>query len=229
MIRRRPSAVLSLALLFLFLPLGCSLKHSPQTGEEFSRETMRLEKFIQEAADSSDRAKLHRQLAELYIHHQNAGRNYGRALRELEAYLSLAPVEDRTDEAQNWLWALRELERAKRETVQCAGRMETLVGENREKGEALDRRGKMLDLERKKNEELSARLEKMQHLEGKKQEECQARLEKVQERLEEMEKANRNLSETNRSLRESTEGMKKTLEKLKNLDVQMEEKRKTIK
>jgi DNA repair exonuclease SbcCD ATPase subunit len=236
MIRRRPSAALSLALLFLFFPLGCTLKHSPQTGEEFSRETIRLEKFIQETADSSDRAELHRQLAELYIYHQNPGRNYGRALRELEAYLSLAPVEDRADEAQNWLWALRELEKAKKETVQCAGRMENLVGENREKGEVLDRCGKMLDLERKKNEELSARLEKGQDLEGKKHKEWQARLEKMQERLEEMEKANRNLSEANRSLskanrslRESRERMEKTLEKLKNLDVQMEEKRKTIK
>jgi hypothetical protein len=44
----------------------------------------------------------------------------------------------------------------------------------------------------------------------------------MQARLEEMEKANRNL-------RESTERMKKTLESLKNLDVQMEEKRKAIK
>jgi DNA repair ATPase RecN len=211
MIRRYPSAVLSLALLFLFPLLGCSLKHSPQTGEEFSRETIRLEKLIQEEADSSDRAKLHRQLAELYTHHQNPGRNYRKALGELEAYLSLAPVEAQTDEAQNWLGVLRELERAKKETVQCAGRMENLVGENREKGEALDRQGKMLDLERKKCEELQARLEKMQ------------------ERLEEMENANRNLSEANRSLRESMERMKKTLEKLKNLDLQMEEKRKAIK
>jgi DNA repair exonuclease SbcCD ATPase subunit len=229
MIRRYPSAVLSLALLFLFPLLGCSLKHSPQTGEEFSRETIRLEKLIQEAADSSDRAKLHRQLAELYTHHQNPGRNYRKALGELEAYLSLAPVEAQTDEAQNWLGVLRELERAKKETVQCAGRMENLVGENREKGEALDRQGKMLDLERKKCEELQARLEKMQDLNGKKHEEWQARLEKMQERLEEMENANRNLSEANRSLRESMERMKKTLEKLKNLDLQMEEKRKAIK
>jgi len=229
MIRRRPSAVLSLALLFLFPLLGCSLKHSPQTGEEFSRETLRLERIIQEAADSSDRAKLHRQLAELYTHHQNPGRNYGRALRELEAYLSLAPLEARTDEAQNWVWVLRELERAEKETVQCTGKMENLVAENGVKREALDRQGKMLDLERKKNEELLARLEKVQGLEGKKNEELQASREKMQERLEGMEKANRDLSEANRSLRASMGRMKRTLEKLKKLDVQMEEKRKTIK
>ena len=218
MIRRHPSVVLSLALFFLFPLLGCSLKHSPQTGEEFYQETVRLEKLIQEAADSSDRAKLHRQLAELYTHHQNPGRNYRRALRELETYLFLAPVGARTDEAQNCLWVLRELEREEQEAAQWKEKMENLVRENREKGEVLDRCGKMLDLERKKNEELSARLEKMQ------------------ERLEEMEKANRNLSEANRSLnkanrslRESRERMKKTLERLKNLDLQMEEKRKTIK
>ena len=229
MIRRRPSTVLSLALLFLFPLLGCSLKHSPQTGEEFSRETIRLERVIQEATDSSDRAKLHRQLAELYTHHRNPGRNYGRALREMEAYLLLAPVEARTDEAQNWVWVLRELERAEKETVQCTEKMENLVVENVVKREALDRQGKMLDLERKKNGELLARLENVQELEGKKNEELQASLEKMQERLEGMEKANRNLSEANRSLKVSMERMKRTLEELKKLDVQMEEKRKTIK
>jgi len=213
-------------LVFIFLFLGCSLKHRPQTGEEFSRETVRLETLIQEAEDPSDRAKLHRQLAELSTHHQNPGRNYGKALREFEAYLSLAPVEARTDEAQNWLGVLRELDRAGKEAVQCTGKMENLVGENKE---ALDRQGKMLDLERKKNEEWQARLEKMQDLERKKDEEWQASLGKMEVRLEEMEKANRNLSEANRSLRESTERMKRTMERLKNLDLQMEEKRKAIK
>ncbi len=219
MIHRHPGEAFLLVLVFIFLFLGCSLKHRPQTGEEFSRETVRLETLIQEAEDPSDRAKLHRQLAELSTHHQNPGRNYGKALRGFEAYLSLAPVEARTDEAQNWLLVLRELDRAEKETVQLTGKMENLVGENRE---ALDRQGKMLDLERKKNEEWQARLEKMQDLERKKDEEWQASMGKMQVRLEEMEKANR-------SLRESTERMKKTLERLKNLDLQMEEKRKTIK
>ena len=219
MIHRHPGEVFLLVLVFIFLFLGCSLKHRPQTGEEFSRETVRLETLIQEAEDPSDRAKLHRQLAELSTHHQNPGRNYGKALREFETYLSLAPVEARTDEAQNWLGVLRELERAEKEAVQCTGKMENLVGENRE---VLDRQGKMLDLERKKNEEWQARLEKMQDLERKKDEEWQASMGRMQVRLEEMGKANR-------SLRESTERMKKMLEKLKNLDLQMEEKRKAIK
>ena len=211
MIRRQPGEVFFLVLVIIFLFLGCSLKHRPQTGEEFSRETVRLETLIQEAEDPSDRAKLHHQLAELSTHHQNPGRNYGKALREFEAYLSLAPVEARTDEAQNWLGALRELDRAEKETVQLTEKLENLVGENREKKEALDRQGKLLDLGGKKNVELQTSLEKMQV------------------RLEEMEWANRNLSEANRSLRESTERMKRTMERLKNLDLQMEEKRKAIK
>ena len=222
MIRRQPGEVFFLVLGFIFLFWGCSLKHSPQTGEEFSRETNRLETLIQESVDPSDRAKLHLHLAELSTHHQNPGRNYGKALREFETYLSLAPVEARTDEAQNWLGVLRELDRAEKEAVQCTGKMENLVGENREKREALDRQGRLLDLEGKKNEEWQARLEKMQDLERKKDEEWQASMGKMQVRLEEMEKANR-------SLRESMERMKKTLERLKNLDLQMEEKRKTIK
>jgi hypothetical protein len=222
MVHCHPGKTFFLVLVFTLLFLGCSLKRSPLTGEEFPRETIRLEKLIQESADPSARAKLHRQLADLYIHHQNPGRNYGRALQEFETYLSLAPVEARTDEDQNWVWALREMEREKKEAVQCTGKMEDLAGENREKRETLERQEKMLDLERKKNEEWQA-------LGRKKDEEWQARLGEMQGRLEEMEKANQDLKEANRSLRESTERMKRTLEKLKNLDLQMEEKRKTIK
>jgi len=219
MFHRHPGKTIFLLGVFIFLLSGCSLKHSPQTGEEFSREMNRLESLIQESADPSGQAKLHYQLAELCTHHRNPGRNYGKALREFEAYLSLAPVEARTDEAQNWVWVLRELERAEKETVQCTGKMENLVVEKRQ----------ALDLEREKNEKLQARLEMKEDLERKKEEEWQASLGKMQARLEEMEKANRNLSEANRALRESTERMKKTLERLKNLDVQMEEKRKAIK
>ena len=218
MIHHHPGKVFLLVLVFIFPLLGCSLKHSPQTGEEFSLETNRLETLIQESADPSARGKLHRQLAELCLHHQNPGRNYGKALREFEAYLLVTPVEDRTEEAQNWIGALRELEGAKRETVQYTGKMENLIAENEVKREALDRQEKMLDQERKKNEELLARLD----LERKKDAEWQAR-------LEEMEMANRNLTETNRTLKESMDRTKKTLERLKNLDVQIEEKRKAIK
>jgi hypothetical protein len=218
MIRRHPGKVFLLVLVFIFLLWGCSLKHRPQSGEEFSRETNRLETLIQESADPSDRATLHLQLAELFTHHQNPGKNYGKAIREFETYLSLAPVEARTDEAQNWLGVLRELERAGKEAVQCTGKMENLVGENREKREALDRQGMLLDLEAKKNEELQASLEKMK-----------VRQEEMEWANRNLSEANRNLSETNRSLKESMERMKKTLERLKNLDLQMEEKRKAIK
>jgi hypothetical protein len=222
MVHCHPGKTFFLVLVFILLLLGCSLKRSPRTGEEFSREAIRLETLIQGTTDPSARAKLHRQLADLCIHYQNPGRNYGRALQEFETYLSLAPVEAWTDEDQNWVWALREMERQKKEAIQCTGKMEDLASENREKRETLERQEKMLDLERKKNEERQA-------LGRKKDEEWQARLGEMQGRLEEMEKANQNLKEANRSLRESTERMKRTLEKLKNLDLQMEEKRKTIK
>ena len=228
MVHHHPGKVFFLILVFILLLLGCSLKHSPRTGEEFSRETNRLETLIGESADPSARGKLHLQLAGLCIHHQNPGRNYGKALREFEAYLSLTPVEDRTEEAQNWIWILRELEGAEKETVHCTGKMENLVAENGVKREALDRQGKMLDLERKRNEELQVCLGEMQDRQKNKEEEWQASLGQMQVRLEEMEKTNRSLSEANRSLRESTDRMKKTLERLKNLDLQMEEKRKAV-
>ena len=148
MFHRHPGKTIFLLGVFIFLLSGCSLKHSPQTGEEFSREMNRLESLIQESADPSGQAKLHYQLAELCTHHRNPGRNYGKALREFETYLSLAPVEARTDEAQNWVWVLRELERAEKETVQCTGKIEDLAVEKRE----------ALVLERDKNKELQARL-----------------------------------------------------------------------
>jgi chromosome segregation ATPase len=218
MIRRQPGEVFFLVWVIIFLFLGCSLKHRPQTGEEFSRETVRLETLIQESEDPSDRAKLHHQLAELSTHHQNPGRNYGKALREFEAYLSLAPVEARTDEAQNWLGALRELDRAEKENVQLREKLENLIGENREKREALERQGRLLDLEGEKKEELQASLEKMK-----------VRQEEMEWANRNLSEANRNLSQANRSLKESTERMKRTMERLKNLDLQMEEKRKAIK
>jgi len=218
MIRRQPGEVFFLVWVIIFLFLGCSLKHRPQTGEEFSRETVRLETLIQESEDPSDRAKLHHQLAELSTHHQNPGRNYGKALREFEAYLSLAPVEARTDEAQNWLGALRELDRAEKENVQLREKLENLIGENREKREALERQGRLLDLEGEKREELQASLEKMK-----------VRQEEMEWANRNLSEANRNLSQANRSLKESTERMKRTMERLKNLDLQMEEKRKAIK
>ena len=218
MIRRQPGEVFFLVWVIIFLFLGCSLKHRPQTGEEFSRETVRLETLIQESEDPSDRAKLHHQLAELSTHHQNPGRTYGKALREFEAYLSLAPVEARTDEAQNWLGALRELDRAEKENVQLREKLENLIGENREKREALERQGRLLDLEGEKREELQASLEKMK-----------VRQEEMEWANRNLSEANRNLSQANRSLKESTERMKRTMERLKNLDLQMEEKRKAIK
>lgn len=58
-------------------------------------------------------------------------------------------------------------------------------------------------------------------LELRKNQELQTNLEKLQSRLE-------NLEKTNRSLKESQEMMKEMIEKLKKLDLQMEEKRKTI-
>jgi uncharacterized protein (DUF3084 family) len=218
MIRRQPGEVFFLVWVIIFLFLGCSLKHRPQTGEEFSRETVRLETLIQESEDPSDRAKLHHQLAELSTDHQNPGRNYEKALREFEAYLSLAPVEARTDEAQNWLGALRELDRAEKENVQLREKLENLIGENREKREALERQGRLLDLEGGKKEELQASLEKMK-----------VRQEEMEWANRNLSEANRNLSQANRSLKESTERMKRTMERLKNLDLQMEEKRKAIK
>ncbi len=169
---------------------SCSLKYTtPRTGEEFSREILRLEKLTRENPDPSVRAKSHLQLARLYTHYRNPQRDYPKGRKEFAAYLSLVPEGRKNDEIQNWVWVLEELEKSEKEAAGLKAKMESLTGVNTETKEALS--GQL-----KENQEL-------------------------QSRLESVEKTNRSLSEANRSLKEM-------IEQLKKLDLQMEERRKTI-
>ena len=92
---------------------SCSLQGLKKLeGEkEFSQETCRLEKRAREDPKASVRAQSHLLLAFLYVNHRNPQLNYGRALQEMESYLSLAPAEEQTDDVQNWLAVLKEVGR----------------------------------------------------------------------------------------------------------------------
>jgi vacuolar-type H+-ATPase subunit I/STV1 len=113
--------------LLLFFMVSCSLKlglEKPEGEKEFFQETSRLEKLAREHPEISVRAQSHLKLASLYVNHRNPQLDYTRALQEMESYLSLVPAERQTDDFQNWLAVLKEIEKLQTslEKVQKANR-----------------------------------------------------------------------------------------------------------
>jgi hypothetical protein len=96
--------------------VSCSLEQTlkkPEGEKEFYEETSRSQRLGREHPDRSVRAQSHLQLAFLYLNYRNPQLNYTRALQEMESYLSLAPAKAQTDDFQNWLAVLREIEKVK--------------------------------------------------------------------------------------------------------------------
>jgi uncharacterized protein involved in exopolysaccharide biosynthesis len=85
----------------------------PEREKDFSQETSRLEKVAREHPETSVGAQFHLQLAFLYLNHRNPQLNYTRALQEMESYLSLGSAKAQTDDIENWLAVLREIEKLK--------------------------------------------------------------------------------------------------------------------
>ena len=159
-------------LLLLFFMASCSQNQTSvkSTGESASiQETVRLVKISREHPDTSVRAQAHLQLGFLYVNAKNPRLSYSRALQEMEAYLSLSANETPTDDFENWLAALREIDLLREDWTEMA----------------------------EKNQALQGRIDKLQ-----------ATLAKARE-------------ENNR--------MREAIERLKALDRQMEEKRRSIK
>ncbi len=180
MLHRNKDRIFSLLLISILVISSCSLKYTPRTAEEFSREISRLEALARENPDPSVRTKLHLQLARLYIDYQNPQRDYLKGCREFAAYLSLVPGDRKNDEIQNWVSALEELEKSEKEVAGLRGKMESLRSENT--GTKV-----VLSLQLKKNKELQNRLET---------------LEKTNRSLIE---ANRGLKESNEKMKETIE------------------------
>ncbi|MDO9289376.1 MAG: hypothetical protein Q7T83_11375 [Thermodesulfovibrionales bacterium] len=78
--------------------------------KDFPREIARLEKIAKTHSDMSVQARAHLQLAMLFLDYKNPAVNYLRALRELEAYISLNPEGGQTDEIQTWRALLSKIE-----------------------------------------------------------------------------------------------------------------------
>ena len=97
----------------LLFTVSCSWKLPLKKveGEQgFFQETSRLEKVAREHPDPSVRAQARLKLAFLFLNHRNPQVNYPRALQGMKSYLSTAPANAATDDLQNWLAALQEME-----------------------------------------------------------------------------------------------------------------------
>jgi hypothetical protein len=96
--------------------VSCSVKQvvkKPEGEKEFFQETSRLEKLARAHPETSVGTQSHLQLDFLYVNYRNPQLNYTRALQEMETYLSLASAKAQTDDTQNWLAVLREIENLK--------------------------------------------------------------------------------------------------------------------
>jgi DNA repair exonuclease SbcCD ATPase subunit len=160
---------LSLFLVPVFLSTSCSLRYTPQPGEDLSQDTVHLEKMIENYGADSVHASAHLQLARLYANSKNPKMDYKKALREFETYRSLAPEEAKADEIQNWLSILRALDRSQKELQQKQETISLLTGENAE-------RKMELEQQVKKMQKMQANFEKLQ--------ESNTRLKKTIEGLE---------------------------------------------
>jgi hypothetical protein len=119
-------------LLLLFFTASCSHNQASvkSTSEsELLQETARLEKISREHSDPLVRAQAHLQLSFLYVNHRNPRLNYSRALQEMEAYLSLSPDKTQTDDFQNWLAALREMDHLREDWTEMAVKNQALQGQ----------------------------------------------------------------------------------------------------
>jgi hypothetical protein len=180
----RRQGVIYLVLLLILLPLfGCSLKYTPRSAEEFLQETLRLEKRARTHEDPAARAEAQLELARLYLHHRNPQLNCGRALQEFEAYQRVTTMDRQTDEIQNWLHALREMERQERETARLKESFAGLTQENEE-------RRNSLAWELRNNQEL------------------QTALERLQAQVESLERTSRSLKDANEKMKETVEKLK---------------------
>jgi hypothetical protein len=179
----RQEVIWMIMILILLVSPGCSLRYIPQSGEEFRRETLRLEEKARNHEDPEVRAECQLELAYLYLHHRNPLLNYGKALQGFEAYLRFTGADRQTEEIQNWTLALREMERRERETASLKERVAKLVQENEGKT-------KSLAWQLKKNQE------------------TQAALEKFHAQVDSLERTNRSLKEANDKMKETVEKLK---------------------
>lgn len=86
-------------------------------GDQYSQDIDELNLVARQNSGSSEVKMAHLSLAKLYSDHNNRRRNYGKALKHLEAYIILEnSVTD--DETKNWMAALKEIDHLSKEITQ---------------------------------------------------------------------------------------------------------------
>ena len=83
-------------------------------GDQYSQEIVELNQVVRQNSTPDKSKKAHLELAQLYSNHKNPRRNYQKALKHLKAYSAFEDsAED--DETQNWMSALKEIDRLSKE------------------------------------------------------------------------------------------------------------------
>lgn len=130
-------------LVLIFFFAGCNSKYfnreetktadlSKIEAEEFPQEIKRLQSVAKGHKDSKARRTAHIRLAWLYSSCRNPKQDYPRAYKELKKYVSLNPDAENSYTIQNWLAALKELER-------LSNLLEKLAHENKELTETIEK------------------------------------------------------------------------------------------
>jgi hypothetical protein len=145
--------------LLLFALSSCTVRYTPpKTTEGFSQEIARAEKHISGEEDATIRAKGHLQLGRLYLDHRNPKMDYGRALKEFDAYLRLVPEGAEDNEIQSWLSILRDLEALRKQNIKL---QEQILAIMKEKG-VLDQQVAMNKKLKENNEKLQENNRRLQ-------------------------------------------------------------------
>jgi len=148
------------------------------TGDQFSQEIHSLEKITRSDADLSRKKSAHLTLADLYISFKNPERNYKMALAHLENYAALDPAVNEQYEVQDWLAALKEMDRfsmaisgqkkqIKKMSLQIKNASQKNSVHARKKTKLARQNDKLKQINeklRKKNQELEQTIEKLKNL-----------------------------------------------------------------
>jgi chromosome segregation ATPase len=132
--------------------------NSPVADDPYAHEIVRLNQVVEQNSKSFKTKKAHLQLAQLYSNHNNPRRNYHKALEHLEAYCALEDFAADA-ETQNWLTALKEIDRLSKEVAQIQDQLE----KSKKSRLALKRTNRNLTLEEIKLREKNRKLEESNH------------------------------------------------------------------
>jgi hypothetical protein len=216
--RKRIAAIL-LSCLILFLPTGCLLQSKP-TAEappafspdlppaQYQTVIAELEQDTAGQARAPEEGKNHLHLAWLYASCKNPGRNYQKALEHITLYLASDSGSDDLYDANNLKSFLTEIQAAQARNVevqnQCTADKEKMSAEM----------GR-----------LEAKSSQMQSKAERLEQENRVLL----EANDTLRSNNRELASYNKSLLEKNKQFEETIERLKTLEMQLEQKRKSFK